>query len=579
MVVRKGWQLAAAAALACVGACGRTATPQLSTSNARADGGEGGSQSRGSASTSIAGSSDQLTSAASSASTGPSNSETSGSSANSTSVTTGSSTPSTSTLASQDPTVAMYHKHINRDGFYIDGAFTKAKLEGATLHLDPTFSGTGIGGEVRASPLYLETGFAGNPTFYVADESNNVYAFDGATGALLKTVNLGTGLSGEPCGELHHVGIRGTPAIDEGTGVMVLDAATGGTSVAKHTIYGLAVSDLSTAWSLDVSTLTSGSNSFAPANENQRSAVLIVGGVAYVSYGGFFGDCGNYYGWVVGVPVATGMGAQAWATPATQAGIWAPGGLSSDGTAIFAATGNPGSGGTGWSGGYSLVRFQPGPVFSGSTNDYWVAVNDTSDEDLGGSGPLVVNPPGATPYIVQLGKDGYEYLLDISKPLGGAVSPSLGSLKVMNDPIIGGPSWASIAGTTYVAMMGNKNPGAGGSNCPGNSKGQLVVTTANPNSAANPIAMGWCANPMGGGSPIITTSDGTNDAFVWTAGTTLRDDAPGGDGQLHAFELATGARVNSASDTFANVHHFTTPIVVHGRIFVAGDARLYAYKP
>ena len=33
------------------------------------------------------------------------------------------------------------------------------------------------------------------------------------------------------------------------------------------------------------------------------------------------------------------------------------------------------------------------------------------------------------------------------------------------------------------------------------------------------------------------------------------------------------------SDPFVNVRHFTTPIVVHGRIFVAGDSRLYAYKP
>jgi hypothetical protein len=245
---------------------------------------------------------------------------------------------------------------------------------------------------------------------------------------------------------------------------------------------------------------------------------------------------------------------------------------------IYAATGNPGNGATGWNGGFSVVRFSSGPTFSATTNDYWVAVNDGGDEDLGGSGPLVVNPPGAAPYVVQLGKDGSQYLLDTSKPLGGTVSPSLGSLKVMNDEITGGPGWASIGGTTYVVMIGN-NAGTGGANCPAGSSGQLVTTKVNPANTAAPIAMGWCTNPHGGGSPVITSSDGTNDAMVWTAGATTQNDGNGGDNQIHAFDLATGTALNAASDPFAGVRHFTTPIVVHGRIVVAGDSRLYAYKP
>jgi hypothetical protein len=503
-------------------------------------------------------------------------STTSGGTGASTSTGTSSSVAMSTSASANADDVLMYHKHVTRDGLYVDAAFTKAVVQNATLHLDASFAGTGINGQVRASPLYAESGYGGRPTFYVADESDNVYAFD-ANGAMLKTVNLGTGLTSEPCGVGYHVGIRGTPAIDTATGIMVLDAATGATSVAKHTIYGLKIADLSTAWSLDVSTLMSGTLAFAPSNENQRSAVLIVGGVAYVAYGGFIGDCGTYHGWVVGVSVATGTGAKAWATPAVEAGIWGPGGLSSDGTMVYAATGNPGTGATGWNGGFSLVRFASGPTFSGTTNDYWVAINDTADEDLGGSGPLLVNS-GAKPYVVQLGKDGSEYLLDTTKALGGAVSPSLGSLKVMNDEIVGGPGWATIGGTTYVVMIANG--AVGGANCPGGSSGQLVATKTDPSNAATPITMAWCTNPHGGGSPIITTSDGTNDAMVWTAGATVRNDGVGpNDNQMHAFDLATGAAVIAGSDPFVNVRHFTTPIVVHGRIFVAGDSRLYAYKP
>jgi hypothetical protein len=478
----------------------------------------------------------------------------------------------------------MYHAHMNRDGFYVDSAFTKMALMGGTLHLDSTFDGSGIkaGVQVRASPLYAENGYGGAGTFYVADESDNVYAFD-ASGKLLKSVSLGTGVTAEPCIRSNNVGVRGTPAIDTASGIMVLDAASGGASLTKHTIYGLKVADLSTAWSVDVSTLSDpNAGTFSPSNQTQRSAVLIVDGVAYVTYGGFIGDCGTYHGWVVGVPVATGTGAKAWGTPATLSGIWAPGGPSSDGTNIYVATGNrtisakaPAT----WDGAFSLIRFQKGPVFSGTTNDYWVSMSDTGDQDLGGSGPLVINPPGAKPYIVQLGKDGNGYLIDTTKALGGSVSPSLGMAPVMSDEITTGPAWASVSGTVYVAMLGNGAGSRTGANCPSGQSGELVVTKTDPSNASKPITTLWCASPHGSGAPIITTSDGTADAIVWTLGTTMTNDMSGGDNQVHAFDLVSGTSLLTSSDKFANVRHFTSPIIVHGRLFIAGDSRLYAYKP
>ena len=54
-----------------------------------------------------------------------------------------------------------------------------------------------------------------------------------------------------------------------------------------------------------------------------------------------------------------------------------------------------------WSGGEAVIRFQPGPIFSGNPSDYWAPLNwldlDNRDLDLGGSGPLLVDVPGATP--------------------------------------------------------------------------------------------------------------------------------------------------------------------------------------
>ena len=81
-----------------------------------------------------------------------------------------------------------------------------------------------------------------------------------------------------------------------------------------------------------------------------------------------------------------------------------------------------------WSGSEAVIRLQPGPVFSGSTTDYWAPTNwaslDSSDTDLGGSGPILVDVPGATPsaLVVALGKDGNAYLLNRNN-LGGVSAP------------------------------------------------------------------------------------------------------------------------------------------------------------
>ena len=75
-----------------------------------------------------------------------------------------------------------------------------------------------------------------------------------------------------------------------------------------------------------------------------------------------------------------------------------------------------------------MIRFQPGPIFSGNPSDYWAPTNwlqlDDGDQDLGGSGPLLVDVPGATPshLVVAMGKDGNAYLLNRDN-LGGITAP------------------------------------------------------------------------------------------------------------------------------------------------------------
>jgi outer membrane protein assembly factor BamB len=121
--------------------------------------------------------------------------------------------------------VLQFHNHANRDGFFVDSAITKTAAM-TTLHKDTTFVGT-ITGNVFATPLYVANGPGQKGAFYIATESNDVYALDEAAGSLLWHRTLGPPVSGStlPCGNINPLGVTGTPAIDLGTRTIVMDAA------------------------------------------------------------------------------------------------------------------------------------------------------------------------------------------------------------------------------------------------------------------------------------------------------------------------------------------------------------------
>ena len=310
--------------------------------------------------------------------------------------------------------------------------------------------------------------------------------------------------------------------------------------------------------------------------------MLVVNGIAYVAYGGHGGDCGNYHGWVIGVPL-TGTGAKSWATQVVGAGIWAPGGASSDGQSIFVATGNAlGTPVATWQESEGIFRLDPGPTFTQQTTDYF-APNDWSsldmgDVDISGSTPLVIDAPSIAPsaLVMAQGKDGYLYLLDRSN-LGGVSTAqgtaNVGALRVSTGAISNGGAWATVGATTTVVVR--PNGGGAGIGCPNGTSGDLVAVKLDP-AAPQKMTVAWCADSHGNGSPIITSSDGTHDGLVWVFGAE-------GDNKLHAYGLADGAAVVDSDVlplTGGNViHHFATLAAVHGRIFVQGDGGLYAFKP
>ena len=476
--------------------------------------------------------------------------------------------------------VPQFHNHDSRDGLYVDSAFTQGAA--ANLTRDLNFDGT-IVGNVYAQPLYIEGGPSGKAMIIAVTESNNVYALDALDGSIVWQRNVGDPVPGDDliCTKFDPMGIIGTPIVDLASRALFFDAmiTPDGGATKKHLIFSLNVDtgDINPGWPVDVEeTVSYNGTNFSAEIQQQRPALGIVNNILYVGYGSM-ADCNMYHGWLVGVSIDNPASVNAWAA-ATNGGawggaVWGVAGIASDGKNPFVTTGNTWDTGGSWSGGEAVMRFQPGLVFSGDPADYWVPANwfnlDIGDLDLGGCGPLLVDVAGATPshLIVALGKDGFAYLLDRDN-LGGLSSPPIASEHVANSEI----RQAAVAyGTeqgTYVALRASG-----------------TMLTAFRIAAANPPAIlnAWSVERGNGGcgSPFVTSTDGTSNMIVWVVGTEDPHHASGGDQRLHGYDGETGAVVydgGGPNELMAGTHRYsTTGIAVRGRIYVAGDNKVYAF--
>jgi outer membrane protein assembly factor BamB len=462
--------------------------------------------------------------------------------------------------------VTEHHNHDSRDGLYVDPAFTQAAA--AALKRDLSFNGS-IAGNVYAQPLYIEGGPSGKAMIIAVTESNNVYALDAGDGTVIWKTHVGAPvpLSSLPCGNINPLGITGTPIIDLPSRSLFFDAMTtpdNGTTK-EHMIFSLNVDTGTTnaGWPVNVNASARfGNTEFISVTQGQRGALALFGGYLYVPYGGNYGDCGTYHGWLVGMPLTDPTSVLAWATAASGGGAWAVGGPASDGLNVFFATGNTFNASV-WSGGEAIIRFQPGPVFSGLANDYWTPTNwmqlDNTDSDLDGSGAMIVDVPGASPsnLVVALGKDGNAYLLNRTN-LGG-ISLPLAKAHVSSSSIIQAGDTYQTTNGTYVVFCCNSTELAA-----------FRITATSPPTITN----AWTANQNGRGSPFVTSTDGTNNVVVWGIGSE-------GTQRLYGFDGDTGAVVFSgggANELMANTRRFNTGIVARGRIFLANDNKVYAFN-
>ena len=313
--------------------------------------------------------------------------------------------PSPSVSATASPPISsdwtQYHRDAGRSGV--------GSSEPALDH--PRVAWTfPVDGDLYASPLIV------SGHVIVATENNTVYSLDVFTGAVVWSRHVGDPVDSStlPCGNIRPVsGITGTPAVDLASGRVYAVAYL---RTHHHVLFALRLVDGTVAWQQDID--PPGSD---PSAQQLRGALAIGSGFVYVPYGGLFGDCGDYHGYVVAVPLGGGQSRVFRVAASRGASIWAPGGpvIGPDGS-VYVVTGNAIGSGFGYSD--SVLQLSPDVLTLRSyfAPANWQALND-GDVDLGSVGATVL--PSLDRVLV-IGKEGVAYLLTAGKlgEIGGELT-------------------------------------------------------------------------------------------------------------------------------------------------------------
>jgi hypothetical protein len=229
------------------------------------------------------------------------------------------------------------------------------------------------------------------------------------------------------CGDIDPLGITGTPVIDTATDEIFLAEETevGGNKWQdiRHWLVAVSLRTHEELWHRDIDPPDGNDPSvYSIPAEQQRPALTLLNGRIYVAFGGLAGDCGQYHGYVVDLPVSGDGVLASYEVPTQREGaIWGTGGaFVSRGGELYVATGNGSSRKLqDFDEGNSVVELSPSLQRLGFwAPSNWVQLNE-ADWDLGSAGP--VGLPG-TALLFAAGKPGTNgsvgYLMKDS-PLGG----------------------------------------------------------------------------------------------------------------------------------------------------------------
>jgi hypothetical protein len=270
---------------------------------------------------------------------------------------------------------------------------------------------------------------------------------------------------------------------------------------------------------------------WSPAAQLQRTALGLANGRVLVGFGGNYGDCGDYNGYLMGVP-ATGSGPTLVykVRTAREGAIWAPSGVSVDAADnIYFATGN-GSSFTVRDAGDSVIKLDRSFKEVGYfTPTDWRHAN-VSDLDLGSTAPMLVS----NNRVFVVGKATTGYLLDAAK-LGG-----------VGGQLASAPICFAQGGGAYRGSMIYVG-------CPQSSVTAVRIS-------GNALSVAWRAPNGVSGSPTIAGG------LVWSLGS----------GNLVGMRFGNGAVV--ATIPVIPVHRFAAPSAGEGLLVVGGTSQVQAFE-
>lgn len=461
-------------------------------------------------------------------------------------------------------------------------------------------------GSVQASPLYVSNlaipGRGTHNVLFVVTMNDVVYALDAdsnaANGGILWKVdfrNPSAGVSPIPIVDIvnnntlnivGNVGIESTPVIDLSSSTMYLVART-------KEVSGAVTRYVARLHALDIATgnekfggpviiqgsvpgngqgSVGGTLTFDPLIHNQRSSLALANGLVVFSWASHE-DQWAWHGWVFAYNAQTLQQASIFcATPNGQnGGIWMSGrapAVDSAGNLYYA------SGNGDWDGvsnfGDSIVKL----ATTGGTLslvDYFTpddyAVLETSDLDLGSSGPLLIS---GTNLLVHGGKEPIFFVMRTTN-LGHEQAGN--NQIVQNFPVTGrnihsGPVFwnrTTDAGPTLYVWPENTTLQAFQFN------GSIFSTT--------PISQSTIVAPSGHSAGVLTLSaNGSTpgSGIIW-ASMPINEDSDHGvhAGLLRAFDannLSTelwDSEMNSSRDALGNWPKFSSPTVANGRVYMA----------
>lgn len=354
-----------------------------------------------------------------------------------------------------------YHRDGTRAGYLADGSDPRSPSVAWQAPLD---------GKVYASPLVV------GGRVVAATEHGSVYSLEGSTGRVRWRRHLADPVPAAslPCGNIDPVGVTGTPVYDPASRQLFAVTTEAGP---RHVLYGLDAATGAVRSRRPVDAPGS-----VPATQLQRGALLLSRGVVYVPFGGNFGDCGDYLGRVVSLPVM-GTGLRSFAVPTRrEGGIWAASGPAVTAAGdVLVTTGNGDASSGRWDMSDSVLRLSPTlQLQDGFAPRGWAQENSV-DADLGSTGPVLL-PDGLG--VVAAGKGGSAYLVDVGR-LGG-VGGQRATLRGCAS--YGGAAAAPVAGGGAVVFLP----------C---SDGLLQVRVQN-----GTLAAGWRAPGQVTGSPVVVGS-------------------------------------------------------------------------